>query len=229
MKVDSPLSHIAASPSLFILWFFANLLVDYVSLSETRGVISMIGSVPQRGIAGLLVGDFMLTVLIFVLGGVLALSVTQSTVGTTEVDTLLSALNPEMTKLGESEFPISILYKEGELEYSRYISIRRVWSSIYLATAMVQVLELSLEAALFWQEGNATPIIGIFLYSTFLTSVWVWLYFLGGIVIKIVEYIGLGTAKLRRWLDVENQPMRAIGYMCIIIVTIGFLVFPIIC
>lgn len=55
------------------------------------------------------------------------------------------------------------------------------------------------------------PPFGIFFYSAFFTSVWVWLYALSGATVKLANYLGLGLTHLRTVLDIENKPLRCIG------------------
>ncbi len=51
---------------------------------------------------------------------------------------------------------------------------------------------------------------GIFLYTTLFTSVWVWLYVGGGMILKFIQKI----VPVRRWFDLENAPLRSIGFVC---------------
>lgn len=65
--------------------------------------------------------------------------------------------------------------------------------------------------------------VGVWLYSTFFTSIWVWLYFLSGLIVKIIVFL----AKLLGWtiriLDIDNKPLRSIGVVCVVIVSVIFL------
>lgn len=58
---------------------------------------------------------------------------------------------------------------------------------------------------------------GIWLYSTFFTSIWVWLFISSGLILKTGYSFGLKV-------DIKERPIRSIGYISVIIVTIGFLI-----
>jgi hypothetical protein len=63
--------------------------------------------------------------------------------------------------------------------------------------------------------------IGIFFYASFFTSIWVWFYVLGGVLIKGL----VKTGRLWRWLapylDLDASPLKAIGR--VIAASIGIL------
>lgn len=64
--------------------------------------------------------------------------------------------------------------------------------------------------------------IGIWFYAAFFTSVWVWLYALSGSVVKLAEYLGIGINQLKVVLDLENKPLRSLGFVSIILFTIAY-------
>lgn len=66
--------------------------------------------------------------------------------------------------------------------------------------------------------------IGIWFYAAFFTSVWVWLYVLSGSVVRLMEYLGIGINRLKFVLDIKNKPLRAIGFVSIVLFTIAYLV-----
>lgn len=49
---------------------------------------------------------------------------------------------------------------------------------------------------------------GIYIYSTFLTSVWVWIYLIGGFVLRLL--VGLG-------LSAPREPLRAMGVIVVLV------------
>jgi hypothetical protein len=65
-----------------------------------------------------------------------------------------------------------------------------------------------------------------FIYSTFLTSAWIWLYVLSGVVIRLVGkfYMSLGIA--RKFLNIEEKPLQSIGFVSMLIVTVVYLIIP---
>ena len=62
---------------------------------------------------------------------------------------------------------------------------------------------------------------GIFFYSTYFTSVWVWFYALSGGAIRT---LGFGVDLMRKFLDIDNVPIRALGYVSSVIVILLFVV-----
>ncbi|MEM7366558.1 MAG: hypothetical protein AAF525_21290, partial [Pseudomonadota bacterium] len=65
---------------------------------------------------------------------------------------------------------------------------------------------------------------GVFFYSTFFTSIWLWLYVAGGIVSRILVHANNGTGILLRIADFDKQPLRALGFTCVITITLIFVV-----
>lgn len=63
---------------------------------------------------------------------------------------------------------------------------------------------------------------GISFYSTFLTSLWVWLYALAGLAVRAGRWLGIGIRLTNRLLDVKGQPLRAIGAVSIVLATVIF-------
>ena len=69
------------------------------------------------------------------------------------------------------------------------------------------------------------PSFGIFIYSTYFTSVWMLLYALSGIVLILGRtLLRPGVSLMQRYLDIDNQPIRALGYVASVIVTLIYLV-----
>lgn len=73
-------------------------------------------------------------------------------------------------------------------------------------------------------KGLLRPPILIFFSSTFFTSVWVWLYALSGSVVKLGKYLGISVRGLKAVLDIENKPLRSMGCVAMLLVTIVYLV-----
>jgi hypothetical protein len=60
---------------------------------------------------------------------------------------------------------------------------------------------------------------GIYFYSTFATSVWLWLYAVSGAATRfIAPRVGERWSRLRRGLDIESRPNRALGYVACVLV-----------
>ena len=64
---------------------------------------------------------------------------------------------------------------------------------------------------------------GIFFYSTFFTSVWVWLYAISGLAVKVGEYFGITVSRIRWFLDIENKPLHSLGVISMLLVTLIYL------
>ena len=61
---------------------------------------------------------------------------------------------------------------------------------------------------------------GVFFYSTFLTSVWLWLYAASVLVSRVLLRMNNGVGFLLRVTDVERQPFRSMGFISVIIVSV---------
>lgn len=76
----------------------------------------------------------------------------------------------------------------------------------------------------FWKGEEAVyRVFGIWFYSTFFTSVWVWLYALAGFAVKLGEVLGLWVGRFKRIMDIHEKPFSSMGYAAMVIVTLGFL------
>ena len=64
--------------------------------------------------------------------------------------------------------------------------------------------------------------LGIWFYAAFFTSVWVWLYALSGSIVKLAEYLGVGINRFKVLLDIENKPLRSLGFVSIVLFTIAY-------
>ena len=69
---------------------------------------------------------------------------------------------------------------------------------------------------------------GIFFYSTFFTSVWVWLYAGAGGLLRLAASLGITFRRMRWFLDIENKPLRSLGMVSIVLITLGYLVMPLV-
>ena len=63
--------------------------------------------------------------------------------------------------------------------------------------------------------------LGPFWYSTFLTSVWVWLYLASSVIMSAAHSVTVGWHTVRRLVDAERQPFLSLGVISILIAT-GF-------
>ncbi|MCK5311472.1 MAG: hypothetical protein KAJ62_05155, partial [Desulfobacteraceae bacterium] len=73
-------------------------------------------------------------------------------------------------------------------------------------------------------EDDKNPIfLRILLCSSFFTSVWLWLYLIGGGVIKLWSSFNKGRITLFSKLNIANYPVTSIGFVVCLVITIGFI------
>ncbi len=65
--------------------------------------------------------------------------------------------------------------------------------------------------------------LGIFFYSTFFTSIWIWMYAVSGTVIRLVGYLSSTTNRLKTILDIENKPLQSIAMISNLLITLMFI------
>jgi hypothetical protein len=63
-----------------------------------------------------------------------------------------------------------------------------------------------------FRSSNGLPY-GIFFYTSFFTSIWVWLYLAGGVAIRWIPTTDRLRALLVKIVDVKGQPLKAIGWV----------------
>jgi len=69
---------------------------------------------------------------------------------------------------------------------------------------------------------------GIFFYSAFFTSVWLWLYALAGGLVKFGHYADIGIRGFKKTFDVENKPLRSLGFVSNVAITLVYVVMPVV-
>lgn len=60
--------------------------------------------------------------------------------------------------------------------------------------------------------------ISVFFYSTFLTSIWIWLYICGVGVLRALQTLGRSTRFLHAVLDIDKKPLKSIGFVTMILI-----------
>lgn len=68
------------------------------------------------------------------------------------------------------------------------------------------------------------PPYGALLYTTFMTSAWLWLYSLSGTIIAANQKTFRLLAGMVGWFDVKNSPLGAMGGVCAIILALVYLI-----
>lgn len=67
---------------------------------------------------------------------------------------------------------------------------------------------------------------GVWFYSTFFTSVWIYLYVISGMIVKAGSFIGILASCIRKIFDIDKKPLRSMGYVSIAFVSLAFLIVP---
>ena len=65
------------------------------------------------------------------------------------------------------------------------------------------------------------PFILPFAYSTYLTSLWLWLFAVAKLANGALSWTGIGYGYAIRSLDTENKPFLAVGVICACLATVG--------
>lgn len=90
---------------------------------------------------------------------------------------------------------------------------------------VLQLLFYSMPLAVYsWVIGGSEPALWAVFFSTFFTSVWVWLYALAGLAMRGTLSLFRGVDLMRNLFDVEERPIHALGVMLAVLTTGAFLV-----
>lgn len=90
----------------------------------------------------------------------------------------------------------------------------------------VDFWELVVSGIAFDTPGDGDLSLGIFLYTTYFTSVWLWLFLLST---GVANAVGLGDRTitfLKSALNVEEKPIRSLGFLSMLFVTLVYLLIP---
>ncbi len=82
----------------------------------------------------------------------------------------------------------------------------------FIAAGLLSIFGVQKEGALF----------GIFVYSTFFTSVWVWLYAFSGIAVRLVYRAKRIQTFVDKHFDVATRPLSVMGVVLIVMFTITY-------
>jgi len=80
---------------------------------------------------------------------------------------------------------------------------------------------------LMWDTTGLAHFYSPYIYSTLSTSFWLWLYIAAAGVIRSNRMISRGRSRMATLLD-TSQPLRAMGFVSILFVTVAFAVYPIV-
>jgi hypothetical protein len=98
---------------------------------------------------------------------------------------------------------------------------------IWSMPQLVDLCRSVVNGSLFWADGHwYDGLWAVWLYPAYLTSFWIWLFVVGGSVIKALD---AASSTLRRFmlnLDLKAKPLRSIAVVCMLIVTLPFVILP---
>ena len=100
-------------------------------------------------------------------------------------------------------------------------------------TAISMASVLLILAVTGWPDGPTGPLDVVtgrsefspFFYTAFFTSVWLWLYGASVLVSRALVKVNAGVGFLLNLTDVEEHPLRALGFVSILLVSVVFLAF----
>jgi len=183
----------------FVFWILLfNLLADYVSLLETRLVIRFMKSSRLSKILGLAT-DFILTAGIYFIGFIVG-SIISGVVIEILYESLVDWEPTSRNEILSFETLLSVFFPLGQGGLNEMIQLKCT--------------------------DHQLPF-GIYFYSTFFTSLWLWLYVISGFTVKLTQKLNISLNWLKKYLDIDQKPLRSMALVSIMMVTIIFIVWPI--
>lgn len=76
----------------------------------------------------------------------------------------------------------------------------------------------------FSERGIDASLMGVFFYSTFFTSIWLWTYIVAVFLSRFLVKLNTGIGFLLLVTDAENQPLRSLGFTSILVISTLFFV-----
>ena len=183
--------------------FSINLICDYLSLAESRYVIRRIGVSKFRARAIMwLFADLVATYIIILF-----------------VFTLVNFPN-DFFGFAEGQLDIFISVLDETALIGLYQTIDGI-SSIFnlMFSTDYSILYRNFDKP-HWQWANLY--MGIFVYSTFFTSIWVWLYFLSSYLLKLLHLFRPIKSFMKEELNATKRPFTSIAWMAVAIVSFLF-------
>lgn len=173
-----------------------NFLPDYLSLLESRYVIKWLSKKDSLPVVVmLLIVDFIITAFIW--------QVWFAIIVVTHMHIVLNVLG-----LGSEPFPFWEVFSGTVAAWIKYFWLI---GSYFLLVP-------------FDQRDASTVFTSAMFYSTFFTSVWVWLYVCSGLTVRFINRVGRGLGIFAGFLDIEDKPILCIGFFACFVITILFLV-----
>lgn len=66
----------------------------------------------------------------------------------------------------------------------------------------------------------------VWIYSTFVTSAWIWFFVASSFVVKFFGLFRKGLGSLKKVFNVDEKPLRTLGFVSMLLVTIIFVIAP---
>ncbi len=103
-----------------------------------------------------------------------------------------------------------------------YVAIGVIQGPIWLMW-LVMITDL-IPTGLAMIFGGQTPgaMMGVYIYSTLVTSVWIWLYLLSGLIVKAAYRVHRLRAFIDKHLDVTQQPLSVMGGALVVLLTVTY-------
>jgi len=192
--------------SVYLIGIIINLLPDYLSLLETRWLIKKMIEAQRTIRVILFLGiDVFITSLIFLIFIALSMFAVY----------IVRGIFPNFLDLVDhSPVPVrNLMIRVMELKMTT--SAYKEWLIHFLGNSLPLTTDM---------VGEPSP--GIWLYSTFFTSIWAWLYAISGFLAKLGEKLFIGFKWFKRTFDIDHHPLSSMGIIAIIVVFLVYLIVP---
>lgn len=73
------------------------------------------------------------------------------------------------------------------------------------------------------RQGTAANSLGVLFLTTYFTSIWLWIYILVALLSRVLLRLNHGVGLFLRVTDVQGQPIRALGFVAVLLVSMLFL------
>ena len=182
--------------SVFLIAFVANFVPDYLSLTVSRMIVRLMErrSRPAQ-VLFLLMLDTLLTGIVAMISSCLALTV------------ILQRGGWELARLQAQMHGLSGWWGIA-WEYIMFT----LWA-LYLNLRIIKV-DYLISLGQYWDA--------LFFYSAFFTSIWVWLYVLSIVIIKLLHRMRVLWVKVAPYFDIEKKPLIVIGRVAGLLAGAGY-------
>lgn len=106
-------------------------------------------------------------------------------------------------------------------------SMNSIWGGpLDFSYFVINIIEDFISGFNFWDPDSDYDNYSIWIYSTFFTSIWIWVFVISSLFVKVFALFGFGIKKMGRLFDIEDKPLRSIGFVGMILVTLIFVILP---